>query len=183
MTPRTSAGSPRARGNTGSPESTIGVINPALAMGRALSLGLHPVNVSYIFYGADGNQSPSTPGTMTTPVSMTSPAALSTSVGLNPATVAAPAWPYIYHPTYYPAQYGGYVSSNVQPESESGVHTGSSQIYNAATTTHSGGSYYNGSVASHPYGLVNYSGITPYVHPPQNTNIDAPGHNQGHGEA
>ena len=167
-----SAGSPRARVDDTLPEYINGAINPALAMGRALSLGLHPVNVSYIFYGADGNQSPTASINTTTPVSMSSPATLGTPIAMNVANGTVPAWPFPYHPTYYATPYSGYGSSG-HADSDASVQNGTSQIYNAAIS---------GQSVAHSYGFGNYSGLTPYVHPPQDTHAETLGQIPGHGE-
>ena len=172
MSSMVSAGSPRARVDDTSPESITGAINPALAMGRALSLGLHPVNVSYIFYGADGNQPPTAPVSTTTPVSMSASSALGTPVAMNVAHGTVPAWPFPYHPTYYATSYSGYGSPG-HADSDASIQNGTSQIYNAAINSQS---------VAHAYGFGNYSGSTPYVHPPQNTHAGSPGHIPGHSE-
>ena len=52
-----SAGSPRRRGASASPETLGGMINSTLAMGRALAAGVHPAVVAFIFAAPNAQQS------------------------------------------------------------------------------------------------------------------------------
>ncbi|MCJ1386787.1 hypothetical protein MMC17_009914 [Xylographa soralifera] len=103
-----SSGSPRRRTGAVSPESMGGMVNPSLAVGRALASGIHPALVSFIFTGLTGTQqfSPST--------------AMTTQPSIPPPIVAPPVFSQVpYDAPYYHAQFGPYGSPTAQGEAES----------------------------------------------------------------
>ncbi|MCJ1396270.1 hypothetical protein MMC18_009159 [Xylographa bjoerkii] len=103
-----SSGSPRRRTGAASPESMGGMVNPNLAVGRALASGIHPALVSFIFSGVTGTQQFAPSTTMTTQSSITLP------------TVAPPVFSQVpYDAPYYHAQFGPYGSPATQGEAES----------------------------------------------------------------
>ena len=103
-----SSGSPRRRTGAGSPESMSGMVNPSLAVGRALASGIHPALVSFIFSGVTGTQQFSPSTTMTTQSSIPS------------SIVAPPLFPQAsYDAPYYHAQFGPYGSATTPGEAAS----------------------------------------------------------------
>ena len=106
-----SAGSPRRRNASASPETLGGMMNSTLAMGRALAAGVHPAVVSFIF------ASPNTPPTFN------ASSRIGTQSPMVPPTFGQ-ATLYAQVPfdsSYYPAQYGPYGSSTAPTEGE-GTH-------------------------------------------------------------
>ena len=103
-----SSGSPRRRTGAASPESMGGMVNPSLAVGRALASGIHPALVSFIFSGVTGTQqfNPSTN--------------MTTQSNIPPPTVAPPVFSQVsYDAPYYHGQFGPYGSPTTQGEAES----------------------------------------------------------------
>ena len=107
-----SSGSPRRRTGAVSPEQMGGMVNPSLAVGRALASGIHPALVSFIFSGVTGTQQFSPSSTITTQPSIPPPMAPPPIFSQVP-----------YESPYYPAQFGPYGSPTTQGEAEcSGGH-------------------------------------------------------------
>ena len=102
-----SAGSPRRRAGTSSPDSMGGMVNSNVAMGRALASGVHPAVVSFIFSNTTSAQNFSAPTTMATQTNMA------------PQPIVAPVYAQVpYEAAYYPTQYGTYSSPAAQSEVE-----------------------------------------------------------------
>ncbi|MCJ1435696.1 hypothetical protein MMC27_005071 [Xylographa pallens] len=103
-----SSGSPRRRNGAASPESMGGIVNPSLAVGRALASGIHPALVSFIFSGVTGTQQFSPSTTMTT------------QSNIPPPIVAPPVFSQVpYDAPYYHGQFSPYGSPTTQGEAES----------------------------------------------------------------
>ena len=106
-----SAGSPRRRKASASPETLGGMMNSTLAMGRALAAGVHPAVVSFIF------ASPNAPQTFSPSSSLGSHTAV-----MAPAYAQAPLYAQVpYDSSYHSAQYGPYGLPTAPAEVE-GTH-------------------------------------------------------------
>lgn len=98
-----STGSPRRRNERASPESVGGMVNPALAMSRALAAGIHPAVTSYIL--GTSNTLPFIP-----PANSTTHSAL-------PIHQMAPIYPQVTYDTpYHTNQFGQFGSPNTNSE-------------------------------------------------------------------
>lgn len=169
-----SSGSPRARGVNASLGSMPGLVDTSVAMGRALSIGIHPAAASFVFFGLNGTQTPAaTVNTVAHPSSIANPTAMTSSA------VGSPGYCAFQYPPYYQGLYTPYGSStnNIEaevPESATRVYPRPSEILQPD------GSFPYGPMAAATYAAAyaassSYQPSTPYVYPNPEANSEALG--------